>query len=67
MTRWRLLRPRTSCCAASDAGQLPRTKVWYLVLEDVTDSHRVATEWPLPPTETPCRAIVAVLALFHAA
>ena len=50
-----------------DAGQLPRTKAWYLVLEDVTDSHRVATEWPLPPTETQCRAIVAVLARFHAA
>jgi hypothetical protein len=50
-----------------DAGQLPQTNACYLVLEDVTDSHRIATEWPLPPTETQCRAIVAVLARFHAA
>ncbi len=50
-----------------DAGQLPQTKACYLVLEDVTDSHRIATEWPLPPTERQCRAIVGVLARFHAA
>jgi Ser/Thr protein kinase RdoA (MazF antagonist) len=50
-----------------DAGQLPRTNAWYLLLEDVTDTHHLATEWPLPPTERQCRAIVAVLARFHAA
>ena len=27
----------------------------YLVLEDVTDSHRIALEWHLPPTERQCR------------
>lgn len=50
-----------------DAAQSPQTKAWYLLLEDVTDSHRIATEWPLPPTEPQCRAIVGVLARFHAA
>jgi len=50
-----------------DAGQSPQTKAWHLLLEDVTDSHRIATEWPLPPTEPQCRAIVGVLARFHAA
>ncbi|MBV8398299.1 MAG: hypothetical protein JOZ17_06125 [Acetobacteraceae bacterium] len=40
-----------------DAGQSPQTKAWHLLLEDVTDSHRIATEWPLPPTEPQCRAI----------
>lgn len=50
-----------------DAGQSPQTKAWHLLLEDVTDSHRIASEWPLPPTEPQCRAIVGVLARFHAA
>ena len=50
-----------------DAGQSPQTKAWHLLLEDVTDSHCIATEWPLPPTEPQCRAIVGVLARFHAA
>lgn len=50
-----------------DAAQSPHAKSWYLLLEDLTDSHHVATEWPLPPTEAQCHAIVAVLARFHAA
>ena len=50
-----------------DAGQSPQTKGWHLLLEDVTESHRIATGWPLPPTEPQCRAIVGVLARFHAA
>lgn len=50
-----------------DAGQSPQTKAWHLLLEDVTNSHHIATEWPLPPTEPQCRAIVGVLARFHAA
>ena len=50
-----------------DAGQSPQTKAWHLLLEDVTDSHRIATEWPLPPTEPQCRAIVGVLARLHGA
>ncbi len=50
-----------------DAGWSPGTKAWHLLLEDLTDSHRVASESPLPPTEPHCRAIVGMLARFHAA
>jgi thiamine kinase-like enzyme len=53
------------CCF--DAVHSPQTKAWHLLLEDVTDSHRIATEWPLPPTEPQCRMIVGTLARFHAA
>jgi thiamine kinase-like enzyme len=43
------------------------TSVWHLLLEDLTDSHFIATEWPLPPTLTQCESIVRMLARFHAA
>jgi hypothetical protein len=50
-----------------DAMHSPHDNSWHLLLEDVTASHRMATEWPLPPTEPQCRMIVGVLARFHAA
>jgi hypothetical protein len=50
-----------------DAVHSPHDNSWHLLLEDVSDSHRIATEWPLPPTEPQCRMIVGVLARFHAA
>ena len=40
---------------------------WHLVLEDLTETHAVPTEWPLPPSEAQCRSIVGSLARFHAA
>lgn len=40
---------------------------WYLLLEDLTDSHVVATQWPLPPTRAQAMAIVTTLARWHAA
>lgn len=43
------------------------TKDWHLLLEDVTDSHFVATAWPLPPTLEQCESIIRTLARFHAA
>jgi hypothetical protein len=43
------------------------TAVWRLLLEDLTDSHFIATEWPLPPTLQQCESIVRALARFHAA
>jgi hypothetical protein len=39
---------------------------WHLLLEDLTDSHAIATTWPLPPTIEQCQAIVGALARFHA-
>jgi thiamine kinase-like enzyme len=43
------------------------TSAWHLLLEDLTDSHFIATEWPLPPTVAQCESIVQAWARFHAA
>jgi hypothetical protein len=43
------------------------TGAWHILLEDLGDSHRVATEWPLPPTVAQCEGIVRARARFHAA
>ncbi|MFT4121453.1 phosphotransferase [Bradyrhizobium sp.] len=43
------------------------TRTWHLLLEDLTDSHEVATQWPLPPSRDQTAAIVATLARWHAA
>ncbi|MGA7808588.1 aminoglycoside phosphotransferase [Bradyrhizobium sp.] len=47
--------------AASD------TSTWHLLLEDLTDSHFFATEWPLPPAPGQCESIVEAWARCHAA
>ena len=43
------------------------TGEWSLLLEDLTDTHMIGTEWPLPPTLEQCGSIVQVQARFHAA
>jgi Ecdysteroid kinase-like family len=43
------------------------TNGWHLLLEDLADSHAVATVWPLPPTTQQCEMILQTLARFHAA
>jgi thiamine kinase-like enzyme len=43
------------------------TRAWHLLLEDLTDSHFIATAWPLPPTLEQCESIVQAQARFHAA
>ena len=43
------------------------TSAWHLLLEDLTESHFIATEWPLPPTLAQCDDIVEALARIHAA
>ncbi len=40
---------------------------WHLLLEDLTDSHRIATAWPLPPAYDQSAAIIGAEARFHAA
>ena len=40
---------------------------WHLLLEDLTDSHEIATAWPLPPSHGQAMAIVTALACMHAA
>src|SRR5262249_9969546 len=41
---------------------------WHLLLEDLTDSHTIATVWPLPPTFEQCKVIYVMRARarFHA-
>ncbi|MCP3474285.1 ecdysteroid 22-kinase family protein [Bradyrhizobium sp. CCGUVB1N3] len=39
---------------------------WHLLLEDLTDSHEIATAWPLPPSRDHATAIVTSLARMHA-
>ena len=43
------------------------TEDWHLLLEDLTDTHALATVWPLPPAAEQCERIVGALARFHAA
>jgi hypothetical protein len=43
------------------------TSPWHLLLEDLTDSHFIATEWPLPPTTEQCETMVRAQARVHAA
>jgi len=43
------------------------TRAWHLLLEDLTESHQIATAWPLPSTSAQSRSIVAALARAHAA
>jgi hypothetical protein len=43
------------------------TRAWHLLLEDLTDSHVIATTWPLPPTVEQCENILRARARFHAA
>jgi hypothetical protein len=40
---------------------------WHLVLEDLTETHTLASEPPLPPSEGQCRTMVGSIAGFHAA
>ncbi|MFC5324020.1 phosphotransferase [Bradyrhizobium oligotrophicum] len=40
---------------------------WHLLLEDLTDTHQTATQWPLPPALPQAEAIVRALARLHAA
>ncbi len=51
------------CFEASWASD---TKAWHLLLEDLSDSHVIATRWPLPPTIAQCQSIVRALANFQA-
>jgi hypothetical protein len=45
----------------------PASEDWHLLLEDLTETHAIATAWPLPPTDEQCGRIIDTLARFHAA
>ena len=65
----------TTVAPATPAGLLPRcfmaeiteAGAWHLLLEDLTDTHAIATQWPLPPTVAQMEAIVRCHARFKAA
>lgn len=66
----------TEVAPATPAGLLIRcfeahhdttTGAWHLLLEDLTDSHIIATQWPLPPTIEQSETIVRAHASFQAA
>jgi len=50
-----------------EAVEATDTSAWHLLLEDLTESHFVATAWPLPPTTRQSEQIVEALARIHAA
>jgi len=50
-----------------EAHPADATTPWHLVLEDLTETHALATEAPLPPSDNQCRTIVGSLARLHAA
>ncbi len=50
-----------------DAHADAETGTWHILVEDLTDTHRTATSWPLPPAFEQAEAIVRAQARFHAA
>ena len=65
----------TEIAAATTEGLVPRcfdamwdvdTNDWHILLEDLTESHVLATTWPLPPSVEQCEIILDARARFHA-
>jgi hypothetical protein len=50
-----------------DAEAAPDGATWHLLLEDLTDTHFIATQWPLPPTIAQTETIMHCRARFQAA
>ena len=48
------------------AAEIAPDGAWHLLLEDLTDTHGIATQWPLPPTLAQMEAIVRCHARFQA-
>src|SRR6516225_7915608 len=57
----------TQVAPLASTGLVPRcfdavfdseTKEWHLLLEDLTDTHVIATTWPLPPSFEQCQLMV---------
>jgi hypothetical protein len=46
-----------------DAG----TNAWHILLEDLSETHVIASPWPLPPTMRQCESIMRARARCHAA
>jgi hypothetical protein len=59
--------PRGITPRCFDAQCDGETGTWHLLLEDLTESHVVATRWPVPPTFAQCEAIIRARARCQAA
>jgi hypothetical protein len=50
-----------------EAEAAPDGSTWHLLLEDLTDTHFIATQWPVPPTVAQTETIMRCRARFQAA
>jgi hypothetical protein len=50
-----------------EAAEVTEARPWHPLLEDLTESHFIATEHPLPPTFLQCQSIVQAWGQLHAA
>ena len=57
--------PDLSTVRCYDAVYDPETGRAHMVLEDLSETH-FQTEWPLPPTQANCEAVIECLAQLHA-
>ena len=57
--------PNLATVHCYDAVYAPETGKSHVLLEDLSDTH-FQTEWPLPPTQTHCEAVMECLATLHA-
>jgi hypothetical protein len=66
----------TTIAPATPPGLLPRCfdaaaaldgAAWHLLLEDLSDTHFIASQWPLPPTVVETEIIMRCRARFQAA
>lgn len=62
-----VLKPLTVMPRCYEAHTDPAAQHWHLLLEDLADTHVIATDWPLPPTQSECERMIRALARFHAA
>ena len=65
----------TDVAGATPARVVPRcfeaiwdkvTNAWHLLLEDLTETHVIASTWRLPPSTAQCESMVEAWARFHA-
>jgi hypothetical protein len=50
-----------------EAHHDPASGAWHLLLENLSDTHALPTQWPLPPTQAQCEMILNARSQLHAA
>lgn len=59
--------PASPLLRCFDSHADAETGTWHLLLEDLTDTHRTPTAWPLPPAYDQSAAVIGAQARYHAA